>query len=132
MRPSQVAQALRQIASKIDKSKIPDRNLVTKDLKFLLNRIASGDFSGNTIKIAERLTSYLNSKGLNAVHSTETWDELHFVEVNGWTVSVSGEDWTESPPGAAISINGSVVEPTVSSFEEIYNIVKNPASLDSY
>jgi len=40
MTPSQVAQSLRHIASKIDNSKLPDRTLVARDLRGLLTQIA--------------------------------------------------------------------------------------------
>lgn len=40
--PSQVASALRQIASKIDASKNPDRTLVTRDIRALLAAVAGG------------------------------------------------------------------------------------------
>jgi len=40
MRPSQVARALRQIAMKIDNSKSPNRELVARDLKRVLSRVA--------------------------------------------------------------------------------------------
>ena len=56
MRPSQVSSALRQIATKITNSKNPRRDLVFKDLEFVLSKLATSDSDSDSDSIGEEHT----------------------------------------------------------------------------
>jgi hypothetical protein len=77
MRPSQLAQALRQIAAKIDNSKSPKRELVARDLKRTLAAVGISSFENNTTEqvVGDLYTALNTALQDSNYHPSET-DEL--------------------------------------------------------
>jgi hypothetical protein len=81
MKPSQTAQSLRRIASKIQNSKNPDRILVARDLKKLLAAVAAGP-TGMTVG---QVVALLQKQDQNAPIGVGLQDSrtLHIESVKG-------------------------------------------------
>jgi len=73
MKPSQVAIALRRIASAIQASKNPDKNLVARDLKKIISKIAEGPIDWADIE----------NTLFNALNNSDSVESEVFDEISG-------------------------------------------------
>lgn len=96
MKPSQVSAYLRQIASKIDRSRRPDKSLVVRDLRKLVARVAAepsgvpgggGDGMVQAIVLMDGL-----EENMGQTNSAEKWEDsigklAQAIRDHGWEVS---------------------------------------------
>lgn len=90
MKPSQLANQLRLMASKIDRSKKPDRRLVANDLKRIvgtLNETVNIDHNAVKSAIEKAFSEIQNGKDVVGVGSGEPFDTLssqyeYFITMN--------------------------------------------------
>jgi len=102
MRPSQLAQALRQIATKIENSKAPHRELVAEDIQGILQELEEPSLTREEVaKMCPSCAEKMASMGITKISSEAIMRAIVSVDLpKGWTEESAKKWWNTATKGA--------------------------------